>query len=209
MKRRRIDVSPGPDTESPMQTTHTNNDASYSNLRPVPHFRVAIDFGTTFTTIAFMKGEGTKDDILTIENFPGDRCLSRNGTQVPTEIWYMSKKRETNSTPMKRRKASEESISKILYGYEITRHHELSDCDPAKTDYSEDGLVTKMKLLLDPSRHVKHLKEGLTASLESLKSRGLINKHEDVLRDLLVRYLRHTRNELAKNHGLQQSSTGI
>lgn len=53
-----------------------------------PNIRIAIDFGTTFTTIAFIKGDyGKDDDIATVGAFPGQMLVGRNGMQVPTEIW--------------------------------------------------------------------------------------------------------------------------
>jgi hypothetical protein len=53
-----------------------------------PDIRIAIDFGTTFTTVAFIKGGYAKtNDIATVGAFPGQICIGRNGMQVPTEIW--------------------------------------------------------------------------------------------------------------------------
>jgi hypothetical protein len=63
-----------------------------ANLRrSVSDWRLCIDFGTTFTTIAYIKGNGEVADIYTIEGFSGDPMLGRDGTGVPTESLYLTK----------------------------------------------------------------------------------------------------------------------
>lgn len=56
-----------------------------SGCEPAPDFRIAIDFGTTFTAVAFNKANDTTK-IYTIGQFPEDPHPGLNGTQVPTEI---------------------------------------------------------------------------------------------------------------------------
>lgn len=56
-----------------------------------PDFRVAIDFGTTYTAIAFAKLNTNLDEIFTIDNLPEDRWPGLNGREVPTELWYPDK----------------------------------------------------------------------------------------------------------------------
>lgn len=135
-----------------------------------PDFRVAIDFGTTFTTIAFSKADGVTN-IFTIEEFPGDNRVGSNGTQVPTEIWYLRKSIAATS-----RKAIQTDHPNVLYGYEIQRRLELPESDGLRTQYKDSGIVTKPKLLLDDNAHLGDLKADLRAVLQQLRAERVIKK---------------------------------
>ncbi|KAF2023025.1 hypothetical protein EK21DRAFT_119155 [Setomelanomma holmii] len=91
------------------------------SAQDVPDFRVEIDFSTTYTTIAFIKGNSGKSKVLTIENFPDDRHAGRNGTLVQTEIWYLSERStEPTTSKMGRERRGEAQVAPtVLYGYEI------------------------------------------------------------------------------------------
>jgi hypothetical protein len=106
-----------------------------SSAEDEPDFRVAIDFGTTMTTIAFTTGK--REEIFTIEEFPGDNCNHRNGTQVPTEIWYLSDKKRATPGGTQKPDAAD-----VLYGYEIKRRLELPEDFPLRVAYKNSGLVT-------------------------------------------------------------------
>lgn len=169
-----------------------------------PQFRVAIDFGTTFTTIAFVRCPGSKELILTIEEFPGDRNVSRNGTQVPSEIWYPTSKLGGSH----KRKSTNQSSGEALYGYEVWRHLELSDSDPEKTLYDESTYVTKPKLLLEKSAHLQGLRSRTMSVIQRLKENKLIREDRTVITDLLTCYLKHTKKILARDYNLELHDQG-
>ncbi|KAF1911303.1 hypothetical protein BDU57DRAFT_507169 [Ampelomyces quisqualis] len=153
-----------------------------------PHFRIAIDFGTTFTTIAFIKCGGSKK-VLTVEEWPGARNFGTNGTQVPTEMWY-----------------STEKTYPILYGYEITRRLELPEADPLRCGYESIGLITKPKLLLDKSAHLEPIRKALMGGIRQLKKKGVVKKSEDVVEHLLTCFLKHVKSVLERDHDLNAQS---
>jgi hypothetical protein len=161
------------------QADHCPN--STSQPRPdVPDFRVIIDFGTTFTTIAVVQSDNPDGTVYTIEGFTGDRIRGRNGTQVLTEIWY-----STDGTTKKKASTSTASPA-TLFGYQITRRLELAETDPIScTIYHKSGLILKPKLLLDDNARLKVLKKGLLETLTQLKKQKVIAKNEDFITDLL------------------------
>jgi hypothetical protein len=175
--------------------------SSESNTKKEPDFRVATDFGTTMTTIAFtIRG---RDEVFTIEEFPGDKCNHRNGTQVPTEIWYLSDSKRATPGAKQRPEGTN-----VLYGYEIIRRLELPEDSPLRVAYKDSGLVTKPKLLLDDSAQVVDMRKSLMDVLNHLKKERLIKKDEDVIERLLVCYLKHTKSVLERDHGLNDDSKG-
>lgn len=178
-----INISPS--TERPSKRPSQRQLAAEAGF----DFRLAIDFGTKYTTVACTKGEGSKTPIFTIQEFPGDRMPGRVGTQVPTEIAYLQQK--------------EQQSTKHIYGYEILSQHEVPD-----EEYEEAGHVTNIKLLLDKSPHLKHLRKDLMLVLRKLKTAQVIQKHENVIYDLLVCYLQHTKEILQRDYGLNSSSKG-
>jgi hypothetical protein len=190
MAHRRLDktasLSPPP-TKKVAQ--HKGDDVTVaSHVRALPDYHVAIDFGTTYTTVAFTRRHEReqKSSVFTIEEFPGDRCVGRNGTQVPTEIWYLSRKEGTDT---KATKLGED----VLYGYEITRRLELPEEDPLRLAYKTNGLVSKPKLLLDESPLLKDLRRDLLDVLQGLKKNQLIKKNEEVIEHLLLCFLKPRR----------------
>jgi hypothetical protein len=168
--------------------------------RSVPDWHLCIDFGTTFTTIAFIRGIGEAAEIFTIEGFPGDRLMGRNGTQVPTEIQYLTRK--DNDA------IDDAPASQVLHGYEISRRLELTELDPARADYIDVGYVKKAKLLLDNSSHLKGLRQDLLQVLNQLKAAKKIRKNEDVIRDLFVYFLQQTKEVLERDVGFKGSDSG-
>jgi hypothetical protein len=175
-------------------------DLTANLTRSVPDWYLCINFGTTFTTIAYIRGIGEAAEIFTVEGFPGDRLMGRNGTQVPTEIQYLTKK-DDNAT-------DDAPASKILHGYEISRRLELTELDPARADYIDVGDVKKSKLLLDHSSHLKGLRSDLLQILDQLKAAKNIKKNEDVIRDLIVNFLKQTKEVLERDDGFQNGDTG-
>jgi hypothetical protein len=192
MARRRAEPNSSPKQRTPAKVARKTEDSvsQAKQANKTPHFRVSIDFGTTFTTVAFIKSDGSKK-VNTIEEFPGDRCLGVNGTQVPTEIWYSTDKNAS-----------------VLYGYEITRRLELPESDPQRDKYEDSGRITKPKLLLDDSAHLIHLRKALLGDVRQLKQKGLVKKNEEVIEHLLTCFLKHTKSVLKRDHALDSQSKG-
>jgi hypothetical protein len=211
MARRHIaqNTSPSSDKErAPKQQRQAHNASATSEIVTEPDIRVAVDFGTTYTTVAFVKGAKTsKDAILTVEGFPGDRCVSRNGTQVPTEIWYLSDK-DSALAPLEKHKGKKRITDppNVLYGYEITRRLELPENDPLRAAYKDSGHVTKPKLLLDNSHHLANMRGELMESLRQLRAGRLIGQDDDVITDLLTCFLQHTKDTLKRDYELTESN---
>jgi hypothetical protein len=168
----------------------------------VPDFRVAIDFGTTFTTIAFVNYKRSKN-VFTIEEFPEDDCHDRNGTQVPTEIWYSSDNKGRTFT-----RAQDLESPEVLYGYEVTRRLELPDKDPSRFAYKNSGLVSKPKLLLDDSDHVSELRKNLMVVLHQLKGDKKHTSRCSMTSSYFLMTLSHTKSVLQRDHMLSHDSKG-
>ena len=202
MSRQRIDIGASSSPPPKKAARHTHEDRSDGHVRVRPNYRVAIDFGTTFTTVAFVRchvSDEEKSVVLTVEEFPGDRCVGRNGTQVPTEIWYLSEKEGA---------ARNNAVQNVLYGYEITRRLEVPEVDPLRSAYKTTGLVSKPKLLLDENPLLSDLRENVLDVIQQLKKDRLIKKNEEVIEHLLVCFLKHTKSVLQRDHGLTNSSIG-
>lgn len=162
---------------------------------PLPDFRVAIDFGTKFTSIACTKGHGKP---FTIHEFPDELEPSRTNMQVPTEILYLSSQTQGDLR-------KEDFAHTTLYGYEVQeRRRQPKNNRDSRT---EVACVTNAKLLLDKSYHIQSLKKTLQENLTILKKNGLITKPEDVIRDLLVCFFNKTKTFLHQYHGLRDDST--
>ncbi|KAF1845331.1 uncharacterized protein K460DRAFT_416606 [Cucurbitaria berberidis CBS 394.84] len=178
-RSRTIDPVPGPERPAKRRSTIETT----SNQ---PDFRLAIDFGTKYTTVACARGSGTGKAIFTIQEFPDDPTPHRADRQVPTEITYSQDRTQA---------------LKITYGYEIERQREFPD-----GDYVELGHVTNVKLLLDKSSYLKPMRKELMEVLKKLKAAQIIKKDEKVIFDLLVCYLQHTKDILRRDHGLDNGS---
>jgi hypothetical protein len=179
------------------------SDAGIGRTQTAPDFRVAIDFGTTFTAIAFTHSKQTKPRTYTMEEFPGDRLAGRNGTQVPTEIWYSA----GNSTRKKGPRSRADMT--VLYGYEVVRQLEFPPTENSFPSYTKSGLISKPKLLLDDNAHFHDLRKPLVDVLNQLKKSKAIFKDEDVITDLLTCFLDHTKYVLSRDWNYDSKSTGI
>ncbi|KAF2025869.1 hypothetical protein EK21DRAFT_103649 [Setomelanomma holmii] len=147
---------------------------------------VAIDFGTTFTTIAFKKGDWSAEMVLTVEGF------LVIDIPVATELRDIQHDQYGTATPP------------MLYGYQITRKLEASEQMGNKS-----GIVTKAKLLLDESPQLRQLRKALTEVLKLLKKEKLIKKDEDVIELLLVCFLQHTKKILAHDYGFLEVTLAV
>jgi hypothetical protein len=197
----RSKFTPGmsPDFEPPVSSEETIC-ASF-----VPDWRVAIDFGTTNTSIAVAAGsqirETPKNPLRSIGGFPGDRALDQKDMQVPTEIAYLS---DDNDHAV-----SLDAKRNVLYGYRVKRACKLPEGDIDRAGFHLDHRVRKMKLMLDPSTYTTSLRDDLKRTLFKLKHMGFIQKKEDVITDLLTCFLQHTKDVLERDYGLSERNTGM
>jgi len=81
---------------------------------------LAVDFGTTFSSVAHVRLDGmTQDTLLDLEKvkcitrYPGDRSGARDGwpprEDVPTELWYSLKATESLTKRLSRERKSRET----------------------------------------------------------------------------------------------------
>jgi hypothetical protein len=209
-----------------------------SSCSPNGEFKVAIDFGTTFTTVAYVvPGFNQKNlhDILTIKKFPKDPLPSHDGRQVPTESWYPNRpgrgrkrKQRDTSVIQSTEDADGEAMdhddifatnsdnplsydNTVCAGYlhGFEVQDNLGRPIPDSPNYSRDRRVSRMKLLLDNSPLTEKLREELKSVLDGLKRDNTIKKNEDVIRDYLAVILLHTKLWLETHHGLNSQSIGM
>ncbi|CAN9187548.1 unnamed protein product [Alternaria alternata] len=147
-----------------------------------PDYRVALDFGTTYTSIAFVrKGER---EINTIDQWDGDRCHHSNGRQVPTESVYRPASR--------------------LHGYEAQRWLEESQPDDAVIAH-----IKRMKLLLDDTGCVwtQDAKSEVAKGIQKLQAHHLIDSEQDIIRHILKYYFRHIKRTLEMAEGFHDGNS--
>jgi hypothetical protein len=219
---------PRGDLGSPIATSRLKTSESRTDCEgdhPQPEFRLAIDFGTTYTSITFVKGTGSEEHILNVGNFPGDRCLGRDGTQVPTEAVYLRSKSDSQDDPSVFRQTSQASLSqhtrqsrkrsipinvlpyKYIYGYEVHRFYELPDFDIDRRDYEAPLHIRHMKLMLDKSPYVEDARKESMGVISQLMKYRVIENEYDVIRDLLASFFRHCKSSLEMDHGFKDCSS--
>jgi hypothetical protein len=180
---------------------------------PEPDFRVAVDFGTTYTTIAYIKRGEPKNSIHTIDNFPEDRYQSQNGRQVPSESVYFLEKSNSqdnsdcltiDSTPSTG-SCQETGILQHRHGYEAQRYLEV----PSQSNETVITHIHRMKLLLDNHGNTQHIRHRVKMDAADLIAYGFIKSEEDVIQHLLTYYFLHTKEVLERDHGYNERSTGM
>jgi molecular chaperone DnaK (HSP70) len=187
--------------DTPLNNARPKRRKKVSSTSSGPDWRVAIDFGTTNTAIAFSNVKMGNGIIHTLEDFPGDPNPERNGTQVPSEISF-----QANSSSGS---VSLDADRNVLYGYQIRQVLELPDDHPERAGFDEKHLIRKAKLLLDSSEYLATLKSQLVLNVNELKRRGFIERNEEVITDLLKCFLLHTKKTLQKDYGLHERDTGM
>jgi hypothetical protein len=193
---------------------------------PDEEYKVAIDFRTTFTAVAFvLPGFDPENlhDILTIKKFPNDPFPSNEGRQVPTESWYPN--RPGRGKKRKQRDISVMPSTEMLDDNTFGANYNDAVCEgylqgfdiqdqlgQSITDfptYTRDRRVSRMKLLLDNSPLMEGLRGELKLVLDNLKRDKLIKKDEDVIRDYLAVLMLHTKERLETYHGFNSQSKGM
>ncbi|KAF1363129.1 hypothetical protein EJ07DRAFT_163038 [Lizonia empirigonia] len=140
-----------------------------------PEWYVAIDFGTTFTTVAsHRRGEPT-DRINTINDFP--------------EIWYPRK----GARPSGHIKAGD---IRLRFEAEVHRLAEDDEDIGLRKLYDDADRVTMMKLLLDDSYYAQPSKYRLFETLKALKSKDHIKENEDIIFHFFCEVFRATKTRL-------------
>jgi molecular chaperone DnaK (HSP70) len=165
-----------------------------------PEWHVAIDFGTTYTTVAWYRRGTPIDKIFTVDNFPGEKQHHLTNRQIPTEVWYPRK----DARPLGHIKARD---IRMRFGNEVHRIAEDDEDMDYHEVYDETGRVTMMKLLLDKTDYAQASKERLHETLESIIDQGHIKNNEDVFFHFFREIFRATRTRLGPD--FEDGSSGM
>ncbi|KAI1268361.1 hypothetical protein F5Y18DRAFT_375004 [Xylariaceae sp. FL1019] len=184
---------------------------------------IAVDFGTTFSSVFYVALDGQTpeylelDRIKGIDNYSSDKnCLAPDDPmrrQVPTELIYPSNRKFRN-----------EDLAQLMSheGQEddgddtVTEH----DTDPEEQSSAESNTLqwgytvheklrlpfthkdpknkplSRFKLLLDENPKTKRVREDLENTLDSLRRRRIISDKLQVIADYLTYLLHHCRSQL-------------
>ena len=173
-----------------------------------PDFRVGLDLGTTFTTVAWTLGNDSRAKISTIDTYPdGPKSMAPNKGQVPTELWF---RKDGKHKPELVDEDEPEIIDSpgLKFGYEIAHLLGFPPKYIERADYDLPHLVKRVKLLLDRNDYMKKWRRPLKKTLDRLKHDGLISEGSDVLEHAIFYFLNHAKSRLKELHGLKDSSTG-
>lgn len=166
------------EVEQPPRKIAHNPVATKQRVHPngsdlTPEWYIAVDFGTTFTTVAWYRRGMSTQQIQTIDNFPGTTNLHLSNRQIPTEIWF-----PTKSAPLPGQVSS--SDVRVRFGSEVHRMANADDGLELRKFYDDADRVTMMKLLLDKTKYAQASKERLQQTLNLIKVKNHIEKDEDV-----------------------------
>lgn len=164
-----------------------------------PEWYIAIDFGTTFTTVAWYRRGSSTKTIYTIDNFPGEKLHHQTHRQIPTEVWYP----QPNSLPSRHIKPHD---IRMRFGNGVHRMAEDDEGVDIRKIYDDADRVTMMKLLLDHTEYAQASKERLQEALESIKAKGHIEENEDVFFHFFREIFRALRTRLGPD--FNDSSSG-
>jgi hypothetical protein len=167
-------------TRSPI--TNTPHQVAFQE----PEWYIAIDFGTSYTTVAWYRRGTLLDMILTIDNFPGERQHNLTNRQIPTEVWYPKE----DARPFGHIKTRD---IRMRFGNEVHRIAEDDEGIDYRQVYDETGRVTMMKLLLDNTAYAQVSKERLHETLDTIREMGHIEFNEDVFSHFFHEVLRATK----------------
>ncbi|KAB2099689.1 hypothetical protein AG0111_0g12188 [Alternaria gaisen] len=136
-----------------------------------PDYRIALDFGTTYTSVAFARKGDPK--IHTINQWDGDSCQHLNHRQVPTESVY--------------------SLASRLHGYQAQRWRKTLEPDDRIVAH-----VKRMKLLLDDTgcAWTRDAKGDVAKEIQKLQAHCLIESEHDIIQHILVYYFHRIKKTL-------------
>lgn len=197
---------------------------------------VATDFGTTFSAVAFARREehARVHIVVNYPHDPMDLC-GRPTREVPSQIWYpnsLEKLKHKRNFPQEGADAmgfddifaafDDKEKSSWLQGSEIdgTGEAETSKNVQPKffwgygvqnlvapdMDRNQFSPLSRFKLLLDESENTQQIRDELRPILDELKSRGIIERDEDVIADYLTQLFLHTKDQLKIHHGVTDAT---
>lgn len=189
------------DDEPPRKTARSSIvDTPYRLNGQEPEWYVAIDFGTTYTTVAWHRRGTPIEKIFIVDDFPGERRYNLTNRQIPTEVWYPKKEAQPFG-PIKSRDI------RMRFGNEVHRIAEDDEGIEYRDIYDDTGRVIMMKLLLDNTEYAQASKERLQEKLENIKNMGHIEFNEDVFVHFFHEVLRATKTRLGSD--FNDNSTGM
>jgi hypothetical protein len=199
------------------------------------HLIIAIDYGTTFSSVAFAslqrKGqELSLSQIKTIRKYPGDRTPTPIN-EVPTEIWYPDPEApdddpwhdidllnhgfSDNSDEEYDRSRADTTHAyatvpqpfreNTRWGYGVRERLRFPD-SPAYRG-QRNVPITLAKLLLDRSANTRAVRKHLRQTLSGLKKCNIIQNDEDVIADFLTCLFRFTKEKLEEQFYLIDNPT--
>ncbi|KAF2228583.1 hypothetical protein EV356DRAFT_423252, partial [Viridothelium virens] len=167
-----------------------------------PRFIVAIDFGTTYSTVAYVKVEPGRDisdlgcnDIRCIDNYPNaagefDPRLNARYENVPTELLYFSSLHSDSD-------ASESDSAPIENGFERDLE---SPTGSLPTRLERRGCKRPRRTRKQTWTRQGH--QELRDQVSRLQDRKAVRCRDTILTDYLVRLLDHAKTILDENEGL-------
>lgn len=190
-----------PPRKTSRDTDTNNRQAGRSSESQPPDWYVAIDFGTTFTTVAWHRRGMPIENVPTINNFPGETRVDLVNNQIPTELWYPRE----DARPSRYVHSDE---IRLRFGNEVQRIGDRIDIIPELCAvYDDADRVTMMKLLLDKSDYTQATKERLQKTLESLKKKRYIEEDSDVIMHFFQEVLKATKTRLGFDFKTESTGT--
>ncbi|RHZ51804.1 Hsp70 family protein [Aspergillus thermomutatus] len=201
-----------------------NGTADGDEGQPPRQFIVAVDFGTTFSAVAYTVlrpgEERTLVDIhqvSCIANYD-DVAESVRGLimEVPTETCYPLGTRDLllRNEPAQARfgemmdvdaavtTAPTDTDQIFRWGFSVHEHFRLPDAD--RRNFQR---VTRSKLLLDKTDCTRELREQLQVTAKELEALGIITNGMDLIVDFLRHLLAHTKAQLIRSHGFNDNDS--
>jgi hypothetical protein len=165
-----------------------------------PEWYIAIDFGTTFNTVAWYRRGSSTKTIYTIDDFPSEKQHHQTHKQIPTEVWYP----QPNSLRFVHIKPRD---IRMRFGNEVYRMAEDNEGVDVQKIYNDADRVMMMKLLLDNTEYAQASKEWLQEILESIKAKGHIEEYEDVFFHFFREIFRTSKTRLDPDFDENSSGT--
>ncbi|KAF4216265.1 hypothetical protein CNMCM8980_005267 [Aspergillus fumigatiaffinis] len=174
-------------------------------------FIVAVDFGTTFSAVAYTVLRPDED--RTFVDIHQISCISEYGDtgesvrgltmEVPTETCYPLSARptEASSGEMMDLDAPIDTEQIFRWGFSVHEHFKLPDADR-----SSFQRITRSKLLLDKTDYTRELREQLQVTAKKLEALGIIKDSMDLIVDFLTHLLAHTKAQLI-SHGFNDNDS--
>lgn len=159
-----------------------------------PRVIVAIDLGTTFTSIAYRISTWSEHvQPVILSNFPGDLYTYGADRQMPTVICY--------SNPG--------SKAPPLVGFDAQNLFTSRAAHPDRAVYSSSRYVERAKLLLYKSDHTLESEIRLANQLDRLRRVGAIDENHHVVRDILIACFKYLKKVLQEHHGITDDCEGM